>query len=91
MDAARKIDDIHESHRQSAVRELHNKAVDMPGSTEAKLCFVGHICNYWMKQKFIVKKDYVQGVSEFLNILADIEMDVPLIFEWTVQMICKSS
>lgn len=91
MEPARKIEDIHESHRQTAVRELHNKAVDMSGSTESKLCFIGHICNYWLKQKLIVKQDYVQGVSEFLNIIADIEMDVPKIFEWTVQMICKLS
>lgn len=87
-EGARKIEDVHESHRQMAIRELHNMAADMTGPTEAKLCYIGQICHFWLKQKFIVKQDYVQGVSEYLNTLADIEIDVPKIFEWTAQMIC---
>lgn len=89
MEVLRKVGEIHESHRHTAIRVLHDKAVDMSGSTEAKFNFIGHICTYWLKSKQITKQDYVSGLAEYLNTLADIGMDVPKLYEWTVQMMCK--
>lgn len=82
--------DVHENHhRWAVVRELHNLAVDTSGLNEAKRCFIGTICAYWIDHNRITKQDYVRGLGEYITLLEDIVIDVPKIHEWTVQMICK--
>lgn len=89
MDEAPQLDKINQVHRWALVRDLHNMAVDISGLTEAKRCFIGIICTYWLNHNQISKQDYVRGLSEFVTMLADIEIDVPKVYEWTAQMICK--
>lgn len=86
---APQLDSINHAHRWGLVRELYNSAVDVPGLTVAKRCLIGTICAYWLDQRQITKQDYVRGLGEYITMVADIEMDVPLIYEWTAQMICK--
>lgn len=89
MDEAPQLDKINKVHRWALVRDLHNMAVDIPGLSEAKRCFIGIICTYWLDHQQITTQDYVKGLSEFITMLADIEIDVPKVYEWTAQMICK--
>lgn len=89
MDEAPQLDKINQVHRWALVRDLHNMAADISGLTEAKRCFIGIICTYWLNHNQISKQDYVRGLSEFVTMLADIVIDVPKVYEWTAQMICK--
>lgn len=91
MEEAALLDKIPKMYRWALVRDLHNRAVDISGVTEAKRCFIGIICTYWLDHNQITNQDYVQGVSEFIKLILDddIETDVPSIYEWTAQMICK--
>lgn len=86
---APQLDKINKQHRWALVRDLHNSAVDISGLTEEKRCFIGTICTYWLNDKQITKQDYVKGLTEYIKLLADIVIDVPKIYEWTAQMICK--
>lgn len=86
---ATKLEKVPENHRWVAIRELHNKAVDISGLTETKRFFIGTICTYWIDNKVITKKDYIRGLSEYITLLEDIVIDVPKIYEWTAQMISK--
>ncbi|XP_031622161.1 eukaryotic translation initiation factor 4G isoform X2 [Contarinia nasturtii] len=87
LDEAPQLDKINKNHRWALVRDLHNRAVDISGLTEEKRCFIGTICTYWLNNNQITKQDYVKGLLEYINLLADIVMDVPKIYEWTAQMI----
>lgn len=89
LEDAPQLDKINQAHRWALVRDLHNKAVDISGLTEEKLCFIGTICAYWFDNKQITKQDYVKGLSEYITTLDDIVYDVPKVYEWTAQMICK--
>lgn len=89
LEEALQLDKIKKPHRWALVRDLHNMAVDISGLTEAKRCFISIICAYWLDHKQITTQDYVKGLSEFITMLADIEIDVPKVYEWTAQMICK--
>lgn len=90
LDDAPQLDKINQAYRWAVVRDLHNSAVDISGLTEAKRCFIGIICTYWFDTNQITKHDYVKGLSEYITLLADIVIDVPKIYEWTAQMICKN-
>lgn len=89
LEDAPQLDKINQAHRWALVRDLHNKAVDISGLTEEKLCFIGTICAYWFDNKQITKQDYVKGLSEYITTLDDIVYDVPKVYEWTAQMLCK--
>lgn len=89
LDEAPQLDKINRCDRWALVRDLHNSAVDISGLTEEKRCLIGTICTYWLKNNQITKQDYVKGLSEYVTMLADIVIDVPKIYEWTAQMICK--
>lgn len=89
MSDAPLLENINRAHRWALVRELYNSAVDYSGLNVAKRCFIGTICTYWLDQQQITKQDYVRGLSEYIGVLADIVIDVPKIYEWTAQMICK--
>lgn len=89
MSDAPQLDSINRAHRWALVRELFNLAVDISGLNEAKRCFIGTICTYWLDQQQITKQDYVRGLTEYVTMLADIVIDVPKIYEWTAQMLCK--
>lgn len=89
LEDAPQLEKINQAHRWALVRDLHNMAVDISGLTEEKRCFIGTICAYWLDHSQITKQDYVKGLSEYITMLADIVIDVPKIYEWTAQMICK--
>lgn len=86
---ASNLGEIPESHRWTVIRELHNKANDISGLTDAKRCLIGILCTYWLNNNRITKNDYIRGLLEYFTSLSDIVIDVPKIYEWTVQMICK--
>lgn len=89
LEEAPQLDKINRIDRWALVRDLHNSVVDISGLTEEKRCFTGIICTYWLENHQITKQDYVKGLSEYIKMLEDIEIDVPRIYEWTAQMICK--
>ncbi|XP_055299644.1 eukaryotic translation initiation factor 4 gamma 3-like [Sitodiplosis mosellana] len=73
--------------RWALVRDLHNSAMNTSGLTEVKRCFIGTICTYWLESNQITKEDYVQGLSEYITMLANISIYMWKIYEWTSQMI----
>lgn len=89
LEDAPPLDAINKCYRWALVRDLYNSAVDISGLTEAKRCFIGIICTYWLNNNQITKYDCVKGVSEYITLLEDVVIDVPKIYEWMAQMLCK--
>lgn len=88
LEHAPQLDRIFECDRWAVIRELHNLSVDTTGLNDSDRLFIGIICTYWIKQKRINKADYTRGLSEYLNLIEDLIIDVPKVCEWTSQMIC---
>lgn len=88
LEHAPQLDKIPENNRWAVIRELHNLAVDTTGLNDSDRLFIGTICTYWIKQIRLNKADYVRGLSEYLNFIEDLIIDVPKVCEWTSQMIC---
>lgn len=89
IDQAPSLDKIALENRWAIVREFYGLTTDAKGLHESNRVFVGLICTYWVKTNAISKKDYIRGLTEYLDILEDLQIDVPKIWEWTVETICK--
>lgn len=89
LDDAPRMDKHQSQYRWAVVRELYNLAVDTSGLNETKRCFIGTICLYWFDNDLITKQDYVRALCEIISNIEEIAIDVPKIYEWIVQMICK--
>lgn len=89
LDQAPSLDKIALEHRWAIVREFYNVYADAKGLNRDNRIFVGLILTYWIRQNAISKQDYIRGLTEYLEQIEDLEIDVPKIWEWTVESICK--
>lgn len=74
--------------RWGIIERLYYHLAHFKGLNESNRVFIGLICSYWVERKFISKEDYVRGLTEFLNDFEDMAIDVPKVWEWTVEAIC---
>lgn len=89
LEHAPQLDKVPDNNRWAVIRELHNLAVDTTGLNDSGRLFIGTICTYWIKRNHLTKSDYMRGLSDYLNLIEDLIIDVPKVCEWTSQMICK--
>lgn len=82
-----KLEDISQSNRPALVQELYNMGVDWTGPSSINRSLIGDLCAYWIEKDRITKQDYECGLTEFLNILVDLVIDVPKVYEYTAAMI----
>lgn len=89
LESAPSLDKVAPENRWAIVRELYNLSADLKGLNESNRVFVGLICSFWVKINSISKKDYIRGLTEYLDFMEDLQIDVPKIWEWSVEAICK--
>lgn len=89
LDNAPTLDKIAQKDRWAIIRELYNLSAELKGLNEADRVFVGLLCSFWVNRNSVSKEDYVRGLTEYLDLMEDLQIDVPKIWEWSVETICK--
>lgn len=89
LDNAPSLEAVARKDRWAIVREIYNLSAELKGLNESNRVFVGTMCSYWVKNGLITKEDYLRGITEYLEPIEDVQIDVPKIWEWTVETICK--
>lgn len=89
LENAPQLEIIPENNRWAVVRDLHNNAVETSRLTDSNRNFIGIICSYWINNNRLTKQDYKRGITKYLEPLDDLAIDVPKVYEWSAQMICK--
>lgn len=84
-----KLDDISAPNRPTLVQEIYNMGVDWTGPSSNNRSVIGDLCAYWIEKNRLSKQDYKRGLTEFLNTLVDLVIDVPKVYEYTAAMIGK--
>lgn len=87
LENAPQLENIPDYNRWAVVRELHNMGVDLTGMNSSNRNFIGVLCSYWIKRGRLTKQDYIRGLTDYLDFLEDVVIDVPKVYEYTASMI----
>lgn len=87
LENAPQLENVPDYNRWAAVRELHNMGVDLTGMNSSNRNFIGVLCSYWIKRGRLTKQDYIRGLTDYLDFLEDVVIDVPKVYEYTASMI----
>lgn len=90
LENAPQLEHVPEYNRWAVVRELYNMGVDLTGMNSSNRNFIGVLCSYWIKRGRLTKQDYMRGLTEYLDFLEDVSIDVPKVYEYTASMMGKS-
>lgn len=75
------------AHRWAAVRELHNEAVENSRLAADDRHFGGRVCVAWVQSGALTEADYARGLGEYLVPMADLVIDIPKVWSYTVELL----